>query len=107
MFENADRPLQLRDFQTALLASCKLRVSRPYLGYNLMTRLNARYRLIKPIDRDPMVQIIKAMVQVQKPGPVLFIAPRIWDLDHTPISNFDHRELILHISTKRSVALLT
>ena len=56
--------------------------------------------------RDPMVQIIKPVVQVRKPGPVLFSTPRIWDLDHPPISNFDHRELILHISTKRSVALL-
>ena len=56
--------------------------------------------------RDPMVQIIKAIVEVRKPGPLLFSTPRIWDLDHPPISNFDHRELILHISTKRSVALL-
>lgn len=49
MVTDAETPLTLRDIQKALYNKCRLSVSRPFLGKYLRERMNATYRLLKPI----------------------------------------------------------
>ena len=49
LFENIDHPLCLREVQSVVQSKCHLRVSRPTLGRFMREKLNATYRIVRPI----------------------------------------------------------
>ena len=51
MLDEAKHPLTLREMQTELLRQCRLSVSRSWLSRFLRERLDATFRLVKPITQ--------------------------------------------------------
>lgn len=51
LLETSEHPMSLRAFQEGLREQCQLRVSKPFIGNYLRSKLNATYRRIKPIGR--------------------------------------------------------
>lgn len=51
MLDEAKHPLTLREMQAELVRQCGLRVSRPWLSRFLRERLDATFRLVKPISQ--------------------------------------------------------
>jgi transposase len=50
MLDEAKHPLTLREMQAELARQCGLRVSRPWLSRFMRERLDATFRLVKPIS---------------------------------------------------------
>jgi transposase len=51
MLDETKHPLTLREMQMELVRQCGLRVSRPWLSRFLRERLDATFRLVKPISQ--------------------------------------------------------
>jgi hypothetical protein len=51
MLDEAKHPLTLREMQAELVRQCGFRVSRTWLSCFLRERLDATFRLVKPISQ--------------------------------------------------------
>lgn len=93
LFENTDHPLCLREVQSVVLSKCHLRVSRPTLGRFLREKLNATYRIlrpIKPIHNHPAAKL-QRQYAASRLIEMVHSGTTVINIDESVIRYTDHR----------------
>ena len=93
LLENTDHPLCLREVQQVVQSKCRLRVSRPTLGRFMREKLNATYKIVRPIKsahNHPAAKLQRqyaASMLIE----ILHSGTKVINIDESVIKFTDHR----------------